>query len=207
MASLNLTGGEEEFSWRITGLSSGFSQANGYVEAGITEYRFTQEASQIYGIVDRVSAPSVGSSTSTSRRYVGYDPGTYTFWAYTLAQNGTYYPAGSATVTVTAPGLDRPDNWSWRSGIYSGAPIAITASEYNAFTGRINEFRAYCGLPDYSFTRVSSGDIIRAYLLGECYDAISAMDPAISPPYPPAAGDTITAIYFNRMMNALNSID
>ena len=206
MASLSLTGGQEEFSWRITGLSSGFSQANGYVEAGITEYPFTQAATQIYGIVDSVSAPATGSSTSTTRRYVSYAPGTYTFWAYTLAQNGTYYPAGCASVTVSG-GAERPADWSWWSSIYSGAPIQITASEYNAFTERINEFRAYCGLSDYSFTRASSGGTIRASMVGQCCDAISDMDPPSSPPYAPAAGDAITARFFNRMMNALNSIE
>lgn len=207
MASLTLTGGEDEFSWRITGLSSGFSQANGYEEAGITEYPFTQEASQIYGIVDSISAPATGSSTSTTRRTVSYDPGTYQFWAYTLAQNGTYYPAGTATVTVTGASSQRPSDWNWWSDIYSGAPISITASEYNAFTDRINEFRAYKGLSNYSFTRASSGAVIRASMVGQCSDAISDMDPVTSPPYAPAAGDEITARFFNRLMNSLNSID
>ena len=44
MASLSLSGGEEEFGWRITGLGSAFNQANGYVEAGITKYQFTHSS-------------------------------------------------------------------------------------------------------------------------------------------------------------------
>ena len=212
MAPLSLAGGEGKFSWRITELSSGFSQANGYVEAGITEHQFTQAASQIYGIVDSVSAPTTGSSTSTSRRTVYYSPGTYIFWAYTLAQNGTYYPAGSGTVTITEyeepePSVPRPNNWSWWSNIYSDAPISITAAEYNAFTDRINQFREYKGLSRYNFTMASSGSIILASMVGQCSDAISAMDPVTSPPYAPYAGDEITARFFNRLMNALNSID
>ena len=49
MASLSLSGGEEEFGWRITGLGSAFNQANGYVEAGITKYQFTHSSSSISG--------------------------------------------------------------------------------------------------------------------------------------------------------------
>lgn len=57
MASLSLSGGEEEFGWRITGLGSAFNQANGYVEAGITKYQFTHSSSSISGVVDSVRAP------------------------------------------------------------------------------------------------------------------------------------------------------
>ena len=80
MASLSLSSGEEEFGWRITGLGSAFNQANGYVEAGITKYQFTHSSSSISGVVDSVRAPASGGSTSTTRRWVGYDPGTYDFW-------------------------------------------------------------------------------------------------------------------------------
>lgn len=100
MASLILTGGENQFSWRITGLSGAFNQAE-YIQAGITMYQFTQGGvTSISGVVDSVSAPYSGSSTSTTTSYVSYDPGTYTFWGFTQVQDGTYWPAGSATVTV-----------------------------------------------------------------------------------------------------------
>ena len=102
MANLSLTGGEEEFGWRITGLGSAFNQANGYVEAGITRYQFTQSSHSISGVVDSVRAPSSGGSTSTTRRYVSYDPGTYDFWGYTLVQDGTYWPAGSSSAPSVA---------------------------------------------------------------------------------------------------------
>ena len=111
MASLSLSGGEEEFGWRITGLGSAFNQANGYVEAGITKYQFTHSSSSISGVVDSVRAPASGGSTSTTRRWVGYAPGTYDFWGYTRVKDGTYWPAGSGTVTVDSPAAQRPDDW------------------------------------------------------------------------------------------------
>ena len=92
MASLSLSGGEEEFGWRITGLGSAFNQANGYVEAGITKYQFTHSSSSISGVVDSVRAPASGGSTSTTRRWVGYDPGTYDFWGYTRVKDGRPVP-------------------------------------------------------------------------------------------------------------------
>ena len=105
MASLSLSGGEEEFGWRITGLGSAFNQANGYVEAGITKYQFTHSSSSISGVVDSVRAPASGGSTSTTRRWVGYDPGTYDFWGYTRVKDGTYWPAGSGGAEAGRLGL------------------------------------------------------------------------------------------------------
>ena len=101
MPSLILRGYENQFSWQITGLSGAFNQS-AYIQAGITIYQFTVGGTtSISGVIDSVSAPYSGSSTSTTTRYVSYEPGTYTFWAFTQVQDGRYWPAGSATVTIT----------------------------------------------------------------------------------------------------------
>ena len=194
MASLSLSGGEEEFGWRITGLGSAFNQANGYVEAGITKYQFTHSCSSISGVVDSVRAPASGGSTSTTRRWVGYDPGTYDFWGYTRVKDGTYWPAGSGTVTVESPAAQRPDDWDWSSVIQAGRPVRISAYEWNQFCNRINDFRLYVGLPEYgAFERAYSGDPITAEIVEHAVYAIRAMDPPVSPPRPgqgrPDAGE------------------
>ena len=208
MANLSLTGGEEEFGWRITRLGSAFNQANGYVEAGITRYQFTQSSHSISGVVDSVRAPSSGGSTSTTRRYVSYDPGTYDFWGYTLVQDGTYWPAGSDTVTVESPAAQRPDDWSWYSTVRAGQPIELSAYEWNAFCNRINDFRVYVGLPEYgAFERVYSGDPISASIVRHAVWAIDAMDPPTNTPSTPSRGDLITADFFNDLRRSLNSID
>ena len=207
MANLSLTDGEEEFGWRITGLSSEFGQNNGYLQAGITRYQFTQSSPSISGVVDSVSAPATGSSTSTSRRWVSYDPGTYDFWGFTQIQDGTYWPAGSATVTVESTAPERPDDWAWSSVIRAGRPIQISAYEWNNFCNRINDFRLYVGPPEYgAFQRVYSGDQIAASIVEDAVYAIRAMDPPVSTPRAPSSGDLIAASIFNDLMDSLNSI-
>lgn len=89
MAKLTLTSGTGGFTWRISGLSNPFSSAN-YKKAGITIYKFTQEAASISGIVDYVTATSSGTSTSVSH-WVDYSPGTYTFWGFTQTAAGDAY--------------------------------------------------------------------------------------------------------------------
>lgn len=206
MASLSLSGGTEQFSWRITGLSSAFNQANGYVRAGIASAPFTSGGTSISGIVDTVSAPASGGSTSTSQRWVGYSPGTYTFYAFTQVQDGRYWSAGSARVTVDAA-AQRPANWSWWSTVAQGAAIQISAAEFRAFLDRINEFRVYTGLPEYgAFVYPSAGDVMTAVMMGHPVYAIRAMGPSIATPTAPFAGDPITAAFFNGLRNSLNSI-
>jgi len=114
MPSLILTSGTEEFSWQITGLSDSFN-SSGYIEAGITQNQFTVGGTtSITGIVDYETAPLSGTSTSTSVNWTNYAAGTYTFWAYTLVKSGTYWPAGSATVTIgSAQAIIQ--KWSWTS--------------------------------------------------------------------------------------------
>ena len=207
MASLSLSGGEEEFGWRITGLGSAFNQAYGYVEAGITKYQFTHSSSSISGVVDRVRAPASGGSTSTTRRWVGCDPGTYDFWGYTRVKDGTYWPAGSGTVTVESPAAQRPDDWGWSSVIRAGRPVRISAYEWNRFCNRINDFRLYVGLPEYgAFERAYSGDPITAEIVEHAVYAIRAMNPPVSTPRAPARGDLMRASIFLDLMDSLNSI-
>jgi hypothetical protein len=43
----------------------------------------------------------------------------------------------------------------------------MPATEWNAFTTRINDFRAYCDLSDYSFSSVSSDSDFTADVFNE----------------------------------------
>ena len=87
----------------------------------------------------------------------------------------------------------------------NGAPINLSANEWNAFCERINEFRVYCGLPEYgAFIRVYSGNEISAKIVNHAAWAIEAM--TSTAPDGVIAGDTITANFFNGLKNALNSI-
>ena len=207
MARLTLTSGEEEFGWQITNFDYPFTQASGYVEAGITRNQFTQSSTSITGVVDRVKAPASGSSTSTKRRWVSYKPGTYDFWGYALADNGIYWPAGSDTVTVDSLAAQRPDDWDWLSVIRAGRPIKLSAYEWNQFCNRINDFRTYVGLPEYgAFERAYSGDPITAAMVADAVFAVRAMNPPTAPPRSPSRGDPIRASLFLDLADALNSI-
>lgn len=132
MPSLSLSGGKGKFTWQIRDLSSAFATGS-YIKAGITKYQFTQEASSISGIVDSVSAWAGNTSKNTPSREVTYSPGTYTFWGWTQAGNGKYYPlsGGSATVTVqeetTTYTIKATLKFSANGG--SGAPSDITKSD------------------------------------------------------------------------------
>lgn len=58
-----------------------------------------------------------------------------------------------------------PDKWYWSSNIASGRSLTVdsygihpvSATEWNNFTARINEFREYAGYSAYSFTTVNRG--------------------------------------------------
>ena len=208
MATLNLYGDIECFGWYISGLGKEFSSENGYVEAGITRYQFTQSTSSISGIVDSITAPDTNDINETDLQYVSYSPGTYTFWGYTLAKNGTYYPAGKATVTVDSDAPARPDDWAWWSVIQTGAEVKISAYEWENFCNRINEFRLYCGLPEYgAFVDVTPGVTEISYdVVKHAVWAINAMNPPIKATAT-SSGSPIYASFFNRLRDALNSID
>lgn len=208
MATLSLSGGTEQFSWRITGLSSAFGRNNGYLLAGITRNQFTVGGvSSITGVVDTISAPETGTSTATTRQTVSCDPGIYNLWGFTQIQDGTYWPAGDGTVTVDGPSAERPEDWSWYSAVQAGRAIRLSAYEWNAFCNRVNDFRLYAGLPAYGdFIQAEVGGKISANICKHAVWAIQAMDPPLSAPTAPVSGDPISASFFNRLRDSLNSI-
>lgn len=103
--------------------------------------------------------------------------------------------------------LDRPDDWEWTSTIESGAAIEISALEWNLFCDRINEFRVYQELKEYSFTTVVSGQVISAAVVNQAISAISAISGHGTLPSQAVSGVTkITARFFHQLKDALNAI-
>lgn len=111
---------------------------------------------------------------------------------------------------------NRPQNFAWTNSKVSGNSFNLTASEWNGFLNRINEFRTYKGLTtfnfydyyhgDYSFTRAYSGNYFYAYMFNQAVNAISAMNPPTSPPSTKSSGQSIYASYLNGLRDSLNSI-
>ena len=206
MATLRLSNlGDGYVQWTISGLSNNFTTANGYISAGITMYQFTQSKPQISGIVSDVYAGSSGTKTVTGTEYVG--AGRYQYWGYTEG-DGMYYPAGTASVTITE-GPDKPSDWSWWSDVRAGQPVAFTVAEFQAFYDRIDAFRVYkfgAGHEWPAFKPVEKGKPITADIVNEARAAIAPMTAATMPPtvYPgvtPVSGD-----YLNKLKDYLNSV-
>lgn len=197
-----------EFTWKITGLSSSFTTGNGYTSAGITSSKFTVgNTPSISQIIDSIDAKFYGTSNTAGPKTKAFEPGYYTFWAWTRISLGTYWPAGSASVLVEEDNAaKRPGNWEWWSVIESGAPVRISANEWNSFCAKIDEFREYVGYQPFGFGRVWRGDPITADLMNDARMAIASMGPTASVPPWRNPGDTISASYFMRLKDYLNSI-
>lgn len=98
-ATLNLSGGIQQFTWTISGLGNSFNTSY-YKQAGIaTGYITEGQQNAPGGIVSSISANSYGTSTSCGTT-VSYPAGTYTFRGWVQAANGRYYAAGYDSVVV-----------------------------------------------------------------------------------------------------------
>ena len=103
--------------------------------------------------------------------------------------------------------IARPTDWTWHSSKTAGQVISLTASEWNSFCTKINLFRQYKGLSNYTFTTATSGSVITASIVNQAVNAISAMSPPTSTPSTAVSKTTvITASFFNTLRNSLNSI-
>lgn len=116
---------------------------------------------------------------------------------------------GSGSAHSTLACTSRPSNWSWPFSVASGQDCYVNATDWIAFQDRINEFRQYKNLSNYSFTKspyVASGQPFYAWLANQAVTAISQMSPPTSPPATVSSLDDFTADWLNQLTNSLNSI-
>lgn len=116
----------------------------------------------------------------------------------------TFTTGGGGPSPGPGPSNPRPEDWRWWSAVYSGGLIQISANEWNAFCGRINEFRQYRGLFTYDFIPAYSGTPIYAYMANQVRDAIWDMNYYV--PNRVSSGDPIAASFFLDLQSALNNI-
>lgn len=143
------------------------------------------------------------SGTSFSTTYT-LSPDTYT--ANVKINNDDWI--GGKTFTTIADPSSRPADWSW-SGIYMGAPVTnMTAAQWNSFTTRINEFRAYKEMSGYSFTTVVKGITpISAVIVNQARSAINEIQGHGALPLAAVPGVTkISAAFFSQLASALNAV-
>lgn len=164
---------------------------------------FVRLSSSSSGLVDSW----IGTSSSYTRVVSGLSPKT------TYVVNVGYKTDSSSNVTTwtgattfTTEAKERPDDWAWWSTVAKGSAIAITASEWNSFCGRINEFRSYMEMSTYAFTTITSGYLMYAWVVNQAITAIDAIDGHGTLPDKVSSGDKITASFFNKLKTALNSI-
>lgn len=134
---------------------------------------------------------------------------------YGVEAGQTYYiwfrgydaASGATTLNIsTVETITRPNDFSWTYSKVQGGTFNLTATEWNNLAKRINEFRAYKGLSNYSFTTAYSGNNYMAYMYNQARTAIQGISgygayiPSVS------SGDTVTAYMMNVLVSELNSI-
>lgn len=127
-------------------------------------------------------------------------------YAANVNVNGSWIGAKYFTTGSDAPAKTRPSNWSWSTTPVRGNTMRLTASDWNSFCRRINEFRDYKGLGAYSFTTVYSGRTMTASQANEARTAINAISGHGTLPSSAVSGSTVTASFFTQLASALNSI-
>lgn len=113
------------------------------------------------------------------------------------------------SIQTDAPPNPRPSNWYWDSTISSGSNFNISATEWNNFTSRINQFRQYKYLTSYSFYTVSSGEDFYYWIFNQAVSALNDLSSYMSVNLIPStkqSGDDLYASYFINMRDSLNSI-
>lgn len=204
---------ETTFQWQINGLSNPFTSAY-YIQAGIFNTPFSDGSASPSGLISSVSSGSgdfftpatvVGGATSAGN--------TYTMYGGMQAANGSWYGAGSDTFTSPTGGGDpggpvRPSNFDWFNPKFTGATFEVYAFEWDDFCAKIDEFRNYKGLGNYSWFHNSStfsGDIFFAARFNETIYAMDTMPQYFFASYVTSDTD-IHAYDLNNVRDTLNSI-
>lgn len=107
----------------------------------------------------------------------------------------------------------RPENWSW-SNITSGANIPfkdgafrpVTATEWNSFCDRINEFLDYLDMQQYPFTTVFIGNDFTSKIYDEAVAAIKRTGYGSAVKTASERNKTISAELFTSLSSAINKI-
>ncbi|MNO37867.1 Chitinase A1 precursor [compost metagenome] len=172
----------------------------------VTMYVASSDDEYVSGYWFYLNGSSVSPTSDGNGRYTFNNllPNTvYSLGVKAYDGDGAQSSMSSYSVTTKK---NRPANFEWDNGKYSGYAFNISASEWNRLCGRINEFRSYKGLSDSIFTTVSKGVDFKAAYYNELVNAIKGMSPPTSVPNNRVAGDFIYANDINRLKESLNSI-
>lgn len=145
---------------------------------------------------------TISSGSTRSHTFSNLTPNT-TYNIYVVAYNSTGDSDTSSTISVTTL-TNRPTNWSWSTSKTSGGNFNLTATEWNSFTTRINEFRVYKGLSTASFTTAFSGNNFTATMFNQAKNAIGGMNATGITDR--SAGQDVLASHLNTLRDKLNEL-
>ncbi|MER2010050.1 MAG: fibronectin type III domain-containing protein [Psychrobacillus sp.] len=173
--------------WNAVSNANGYSieayhSANGSLQA--SAYGFSGTARILSGLVSGVS----------------YD---LKVWAYNDGGNSS-----STWLYGIKAGNTRPSNWTLFTNYTSGQSISISASTWNSFITRIQDFYTYRDLNPtmYSFTTAYTGNNITAAQINQARAAIAYLSPSTNVPAAVSTGGTVLASTIRGLQNSLNSV-
>lgn len=183
MATLSMSSSNGIAYFTISGLT-----ANNYLDVGVATSAADGTQMPPSGICYSNGATSTPpTSVSGSFNYGQY--GTFTFYGYGETSDGVYWPAGSATITITKP----PFAWDVAKTVGSST---ITASEWNGLINYIADAVGY-----FSADYATIGYFLTAEMYNQLINAMGA-----SSSYLVSAGQPITAAKLNLLVTLANNL-
>lgn len=172
---------------KLTGLDSSWDGGARYVYYYFDTGGYPSEDD--YSNYARGSNVSNGSSSGGSASVSGLSAGTkyyckcYIYYNKKIETETGSYTETTLLSTVRGTFYTRPYDWSWYTDIRSTSYIPVdkygfhpvTATEWNDFTSRINEFRLYAGFSTYSFTTVSQHQQFTPAIYNQAVKAIKGI--------------------------------
>lgn len=144
--------------------------------------------------------------TSKTYTFTGLAPNTSYNIFCNYSTNSSYTSHPTLGITVVTEKSLRPADFEWTYAKAKGRTFNLTATEWNNFTARINEFRVYKGLSNYSFTTAVKGARFTAAMYKQATVAIQGI-PGYGAYIPNAEpGDIVTAYHLNQIRDELNAI-
>jgi len=182
MASLSLSSGVGVVYWTISGLT-----ADNYSDLGVATSPANGTKTRPSGVLDYIGAFSTPPTYQDGS--FSHSAGMYTFYGFAETLDGTYYPAGSGTITIPSA------SFSWDVPKTSGSHT-ITASEWNNLisfiAGKVGSF---------TVTYAVAGNSVSAAMYNQLINAMGA-----GSSYLVSAHQAITATKLNLLVTLANSL-
>lgn len=156
-----------------------------------------------------------GNGFYTTNRNVSFSSdrsgNTFVHNSYYRIRVTAYDNSGNSTVATTGQiqfKSQRPTDWNWHTSKIAGQDFKLTADEWNSFGKKVNQFRTYKDLGNYSFSTAIDGNDFTHVMYNQARSAIIAMpyNSTKHPIYSVVKDEDVTAHKVNVLMNALNSI-